>query len=133
MARALDLSLAEYRQWEEAVRPVSFVCLDAAVQSEHDDALSPYESLPDHRQEDPHEGAARRELADMIAAQLQQLPDMQRKVLALYYFEDMRLREIAGIFGLTESRICQIHAQALLNIKARLVRFEPALASLPWN
>jgi RNA polymerase sigma factor FliA len=128
MARALDLSVPEYRHLQEEVRPATFICLDAAVQPEHEDGLSHYESLPDHRQEDPHEGTARHELADMIAEQLQQLPDMQRQVLALYYFEDMRLREIALIFRLTESRICQIHAQALQSIKARLERFDPSLA-----
>ena len=42
---------------------------------------------------------------------------MQRKVLALYYFEDMRLREIAETFGVTESRICQIHSQAIIAIR----------------
>ena len=48
------------------------------------------------------------------------LPEMQRKVLALYYFEDLRLREIAEAFGVTESRICQIHAQAIMAIKSLL-------------
>ena len=65
-------------------------------------------------------GAARRELAEIIADRLQLLPEMQRKVLALYYFEDLRLREIAEAVGLTESRICQIHAQAIIAIKAHL-------------
>jgi RNA polymerase sigma factor FliA len=45
-------------------------------------------------------------------------------VLALYYFEDMRLREIAAVFGLTESRICQIHSQAVLTLKAQLSNLE---------
>jgi RNA polymerase sigma factor for flagellar operon FliA len=45
---------------------------------------------------------------------------MQRKVLALYYFEDLRLREIAEVFGVTESRISQIHAAAILSIKSFL-------------
>ena len=49
---------------------------------------------------------------------------MQRKVLALYYFEDLRLREIADVFGVTESRISQIHAAAILNIRAFLHRHE---------
>jgi RNA polymerase sigma factor for flagellar operon FliA len=48
---------------------------------------------------------------------------MQRKVLALYYFEDMRLREIAEVFGVTESRICQIHSQAILALRNYLQRF----------
>ena len=56
---------------------------------------------------------------------------MQRKVLALYYIEDMHLREIAEVFGLTESRICQIHSQAILAIRAYLQRFESGLAQPP--
>ena len=64
----------------------------------------------------------------MITERLQQLPEMQRKVLALYYFEDMRLREIAEAFGLTESRICQIHAQAIASIKTYLQKFDPYFA-----
>jgi RNA polymerase sigma factor for flagellar operon FliA len=56
---------------------------------------------------------------------LRQLPEMQRKVLALYYFEDLRLREIAEAFGVTESRICQIHSQAILAIKALLKKRDP--------
>jgi RNA polymerase sigma factor for flagellar operon FliA len=49
---------------------------------------------------------------------------MQRKVLALYYAEDMHLREIAEVFGVTESRICQIHAQAIQAIRGYVQRFE---------
>jgi RNA polymerase sigma factor for flagellar operon FliA len=59
-------------------------------------------------------------MAALIAQRIRELPDMQRKVLALYYYEDMRLREIAEAFGLTESRICQIHSQAILSIKSIL-------------
>ena len=55
-----------------------------------------------------------------LFALLDQLPPAQKKVLALYYYEDMRLREIAEVFGLTESRICQIHAQAILALKAQM-------------
>jgi RNA polymerase sigma factor for flagellar operon FliA len=56
---------------------------------------------------------------------------MQRKVLALYYFEDMRLREIAEAYGVTESRICQIHSQAILAIKAFLKQQEANLERTP--
>ena len=56
---------------------------------------------------------------------------MQRKVLSLYYFEDMRLREIAEAFRVTESRICQIHSQAILAIKALLKKEDPEVFSHP--
>ena len=58
---------------------------------------------------------------------------MQRKVLALYYFEDLRLREIAEAFGVTESRICQIHAQAILAIKAMLQKQDPEVFNHPLS
>jgi RNA polymerase sigma factor for flagellar operon FliA len=128
MAAALKITVPEYQQWLEEIRPATFVCLDAAFHNDFEDSLSQYESLADQRQEDPLDGTFRREMAKVIADRLQELPDMQRKVLALYYFEDMRLREIAEAFGLTESRICQIHAQGIMAIKAFLIRFDPDFA-----
>src|SRR6266496_4341339 len=126
MAAGLKISLTEYHQWLEEIRPATFVCLDAAFNHDFDDSVSQYESLPDQRQEDPLDGTFRREMARVIAERLRELPEMQRKVLALYYFEDMRLREIAEAFGLTESRICQIHAQAISSIKNYLQKFDSA-------
>jgi RNA polymerase sigma factor for flagellar operon FliA len=128
MAEAFNISATEYRQWLEEIRPATFLCLDAAFNSEFDDCVSQYESLPDPRQENPLEGTFRREVAGLIVERLKQLPEMQRKVLALYYFEDMRLREIAEAFGLTESRICQIHAQAISAIKSYLQKVDPYFA-----
>ena len=67
---------------------------------------------------------SRSELKELIAQRIRQLPQMQQKVLALYYFEDLRLREIAEAFGLTESRISQIHSQAILAIRSFIERQE---------
>ena len=119
------LSIKEYERWAEEIRPATIINLDADLISETDDALSQYESLADIRAEDPVDGAFRRELGELIAKQLHTLPEMQRKVLALYYFEELRLAEIAAAFDLTESRICQIHAQALQSIKGCLQRCDP--------
>ena len=112
MARALKISEEEYEELLEEVRPVTYVCLDSVQngQGEHGPA---YEFIPDDSQADPDRQTAVRDLARVIEGRLQQLPEMQRKVLALYYFEDLRLREIAEAFGVTESRICQIHAHAI--------------------
>lgn len=117
VARELDLSPADYEDLLEEIKPVTFVCLDAAASALDDDDSTRYESIADGSQPDPVEQTARRELAGVVAERLEQLPEMQRKVLALYYFEDMRLREIAEAFGVTESRICQIHSQAILAIR----------------
>ncbi len=126
VARALDLSPREYEDLLEEIRPATFVCLDSAPgpDGESDSDSSRYESIADESQEDPVEATSRRELSRVIAERISHLPEMQKKVLALYYFEDMRLREIAEVFGVTESRICQIHSQAVLAIRAYVDELE---------
>lgn len=128
VAIEMNLPMAEYQRWLADVRPTTFVCLDAAQSADSDDGATHYEAVADLTAESPEAGVNRRELADLIAARIQQLPEMQRKVLALYYFEDMRLREIAEAFGVTESRICQIHTQAILAIKTHLKHKDAAPA-----
>jgi RNA polymerase sigma factor FliA len=125
MAKALNLSLDDYEELVEEIRPASYVCLDSATNGEGENGSGSYDFIADDSQAEPWEGTARREMATMIENRLQQLPEMQRKVLALYYFEDLRLREIAEAFGVTESRICQIHSQAILAIKALLKKQDP--------
>jgi RNA polymerase sigma factor for flagellar operon FliA len=128
MARALKMSLSDYEQLLEEVRPACFVSLDSAQNVDGEPGAPTHEAITDETQENPVEGVGKRELARLIAERLEQLPEMQRKVLALYYFEDLRLREIAEVFGLTESRICQIHAQAILAIRAYLRTVESPAA-----
>lgn len=122
IARRLGISDDEYDTLQEEIKPATFVCLDAPMSSDNDDSPSHYESLADDNQTSPFDETHRGEVIELIGEKLKQLPDMQRKVLMLYYYEDLRLREIADIFGLTESRICQIHAQAILSIKNYLER-----------
>ena len=124
MATALDITTDEYEELLVEIRPATFVCLDSAPCAEEEGETTRYESIPDHTQENPVESASRHELAGIIAERLEQLPEMQRKVLALYYFEDLRLREIAEVFGVTESRICQIHSQAILSLRSFLKQHE---------
>jgi RNA polymerase sigma factor for flagellar operon FliA len=131
MAEALNLSVTEYDELLNEVRPAAFVCLDSVTSSEDGDAGALYEVIEDTTEEGPREQASQRELKKVIFERLKELPEMQRKVLALYYVEDMHLREIAETFGLTESRICQIHSQAILSIRAYMQRFESGMAQRP--
>lgn len=120
IATELKLPLAEFHHLLDEIRPATFVCLDAAANPDNEDSASRYEALADPSQANPLDEVARQESADQMVELLDRLPPAQKKVLALYYYEDMRLREIAEVFGLTESRICQIHSQAILALKAHL-------------
>jgi len=137
MARALKLSVSEYLQLLNEIRPAAFVCLDALNSSDDSDGGSLYEVISNAAAENPVEQTSKQELKQVIFERLKELPSIQRKVLALYYVEDLHLREIAEAFNLTESRICQIHAQAILTIRAYVQRLEsghvkpPATVSQP--
>ena len=55
----------------------------------------------------------RKEIISLLVERMAQLPELQRKVLAMYYHENMQLSKIAAVFGVTESRIYQIREQAV--------------------
>ena len=55
-------------------------------------------------------------IADTIAL----LPEKERLVVSLYYYEDLNMKEIGGILGITESRVCQIHTKAVARLRSKL-------------
>jgi len=124
MAKALNISEDDYEHLLATIKPATFVCLDSVRSAEQEGEATQHEAVADASQPDPGRTTARREMARIIVGRLKHLPEVQRKVLALYYFEDLRLREIADVFGVTESRISQIHAAAVLNIRAYLGRHD---------
>ena len=124
VARALNISIEEYDELLAEIRPATFICLDAVTCSENGEAGSVSEVVPGPEEEGPLEQTSQHELKEIILNRLKELPEKQRKVLALYYGEDLNLREIAEAMGVTESRICQIHSQAILSIRGYLTKLE---------
>jgi RNA polymerase sigma factor for flagellar operon FliA len=124
MAKEMDMKENDYEALLTEIKPATFVCLDSVRSAEQEGEATQHEAVADASQPDPGTATARREMAKIICERLEHLPDAQRKVLALYYFEDLRLREIADVFGVTESRISQIHAAAVLSIRAYLKKHD---------
>jgi RNA polymerase sigma factor for flagellar operon FliA len=56
----------------------------------------------------------------LLADAINRMPDRERLVLTLYYYEGLTLSEIGEVLGVTESRICQIHTKSILQLRARL-------------
>jgi len=112
-------SKEEFRNFIEILNlrsPVSFE--DLFVNQEDSDGFEC--PVADETEEDPLSSVIRREDSQLLREAVDRLPEIIRKVLALYYFEDLKLREIAEIFKVTESRISQIHTQGLVALKEKL-------------
>jgi RNA polymerase sigma factor for flagellar operon FliA len=97
----------------EEVRPVKFISLDGVDEQSEVEEQSLHEIIPDDSCVAPLDALERKEVLALLAQRMEQLPAVPKKVLAMYYYENMRLSEIATCFGLTESRICQIHTQTV--------------------
>ena len=118
----LDLTPAEYEKWLDESRPVSFVSLDHHMEGEESEGGSLHELVPDDNDVTGRENLEQAELLQLLSKRMAELPDIPRKILTMYYHENMRLAEIAAVFGLTESRICQIHSQTILGLRSYLGR-----------
>jgi RNA polymerase sigma factor for flagellar operon FliA len=101
-------------------RPLKFVSFDGVDELADIEDQSLHEIVPDDSCIPPLDVLERKEILTLLAHRLSQMPEVQKKVLAMYYYENMRLSEIAGLFGLTESRICQIHTQAVASLRTYL-------------
>ncbi len=88
--------------------------LDLVKEKEVEDWLSSPKSS------NPFEALLGKELRERILKELENLPELERQVLSLYYLENLNLKEIAEIMGVTESRVSQIHTQAKLRLKRRI-------------
>ena len=119
---ALGLSHKEYAKWLEEVRPVTFIALDQHAEGEESEGASLHELLADESDKTGRDSLEKTELLQLLTQRMADLPDIPRKILAMYYFENMRLAEIAEVFDLTESRICQIHSQTILGLRSFLGR-----------
>ena len=116
MAKLLKMSEKEIRQLKEQGKAISFVPLDISP-DDNEDGGSLVDVLDDANQPDARDQLEKQELIELLRVRLDKLPEMPKKVLAMYYLKGMRLAEIAESVGLTESRICQIHAQAITDLR----------------
>jgi RNA polymerase sigma factor for flagellar operon FliA len=126
-AAAMDISPDEYDELVGEIRPAQFVQLDSTVHGEDEMLLA--EVIAHPAQADPVEQVSTLELKEVVLEILKQLPVAQRKVLSLYYIEGLLLQEIAAAMGVTESRVSQIHTQALTAVRAHVRRYENGMVT----
>ncbi|MDX2111962.1 MAG: FliA/WhiG family RNA polymerase sigma factor [Verrucomicrobiota bacterium] len=121
LAAAMNLSLTEYERWVDETRAVYFVSYSGDG-GYGEEGCTMEDAMVDEAAPRPSEKLERADLSELFLKKIQHLPDIQGKVMTMYYLEDMRLAEIAEIFSLTESRICQIHAQAIMTLRSAMRR-----------
>jgi RNA polymerase sigma factor for flagellar operon FliA len=117
IATQLGIGLAEYHEWLVEVSGLNIASLEYAANDQSRDLLH---TLPDTEESLPSTLLERSELQRLLAQGIDQIPEIERTILSLYYHEELTLREIAEVVKLHESRISQLKSQAILRLRGRL-------------
>lgn len=126
VARKLGLSLEEFYRLIDSVKGTSVFDISAvrrkAFADGEEDILT---IIPDGGKNDPFAAIDLAQMREIIAEAIDELPEKERLVISLYYYEDLTMREIGEIMGYTESRVSQIHTKATLRLGAVLKEHLP--------
>ena len=124
MAVKLDLTVEEFRNALLDIANSSVLALDDLWTFADPDGgggqISVLDTIQDPGAASPEDEAQTAELKDRLADAIESLPERERLVVALYYYESLTLREIGEVLGVTESRVSQLHTKAILRLKSRL-------------
>lgn len=123
VAKALSISVDEYHDLINQVRPVSLLSIDEAQTFSSTDKKSILNLLEGTKLNNPYTQLNLKTVKTYITAAIEELPERQRLVLSLYYYEDLNLKEIGKVLRVTESRVSQLHAQAVTRLRNKLQTF----------
>jgi RNA polymerase sigma factor for flagellar operon FliA len=122
VAEEMGISLDELNHIYTQLSTVSLVALDElmTVDSDKGDRLSLVDTLEDTKTAGPMEAFESEEMRSILTGAINRLPEREKMVVTLYYFEQLTLAQIGEIMGVTESRICQMHTKAVLALRGKI-------------
>lgn len=116
----MNISMSEYFNLLKEVSAVSLISLDNVIYNDEGGKGELHEVIEDKEEKEPDEAINKEELKEMIIRAIDDLPETERLVIALYYYEELTLKEIGQVLQLSESRISQIHTKTILSLRGKL-------------
>jgi RNA polymerase sigma factor FliA len=122
IAKKLSMSGEELEDSLTDISRSSIAALDElwTVSGSGGDQIALIDTIEDETEPDPQAALSQTEVKEAIADAIARLPEREKLVVTLYYYEDLTLREIGEVLGVTESRVSQLHTKAVLRLKSRL-------------
>ena len=121
IAAHIGITPEEFQDSLTQISRSSVAALDElwTISSSGGDTVSLIDTLQDPHADDPSLEMSRTEVREALAGAIGKLPDREKTVITLYYYEELTLREIGEVLGVTESRVSQLHTKAILRLKAK--------------
>ncbi len=120
MCVELKINQEEFHDLLNKAKSVSLLNIDDSSTFNRSDKKSLSNVMEDAKAINPFVAASHKDMKEKIKEGIKSLPEKQRLVLSLYYFEDLNLKEIGQVLNVTESRVSQLHTQAILKLKGKL-------------
>ena len=121
IAAELGISVDEYGSWQSQVSMSGIISLDDYLEQGSDLVADKSGSkLGISGFEQPEEAVEKEELKESLAVAIEGLTEKEQKVIALYYYEELTLKEISRVLSVSESRVSQLHTKALTKLKEKL-------------
>jgi RNA polymerase sigma factor for flagellar operon FliA len=118
LAESLGMPLGEYQKMLQEARGYQLVYFEDFTDGDDDDYLDRHSVGTEDL--DPLARLLDKNMRDVLVRAIGDLPDREKTVMGLYYEEDLNLREIGEILGVSESRVCQLHSQAIARLRSRI-------------
>lgn len=119
VAEALQISLDEYNTLLKEVNVSTLISIDENVYQ--------FESVKDHNAQIPERCVEEKEIKDTLAKLIDELPEREKKVIFLYYYEELTLKEISRVLEVSESRVSQLHTKAVSRLRANMLKYHLSL------
>jgi len=122
IAKKLDVSQEDLQDSLLEISRTSIAALDElwTVSGSGGDQVALIDTIEDTQGPQPQLALAQTEMREALGDAISRLPEREKLVVTLYYYEELTLREIGEVLGVTESRVSQLHTKAILRLKARL-------------
>src|SRR6202163_1556201 len=127
ISKKVGISVSELEDSLTEISRSSIAALDElwTVSSSGGDQIALIDTIEDADAPDPQSSLSATEMREAIGEAIARLPEREKLVVTLYYYEELTLREIGEVLGVTESRVSQLHTKAILRLKARLAGSPP--------
>jgi len=128
IATGMAMDVKEFQQMMLKISGTSMLSLhDIWYTGEDNDKISIAESIESPGSLNPDTIVEKEEIKRVIVDAIKELPEKEKKVLVLYYYEDLTLKEIGEVLAVTESRVSQLHTKAVMRLRAKLTSFKRGL------
>ncbi|MCR5651924.1 MAG: FliA/WhiG family RNA polymerase sigma factor [Lachnospiraceae bacterium] len=128
IAKKLGLSDEEFAEWQSQMAVTNVVSLNEFNENSSDEGSSERETIASN-DPGPEDIIEQDELRKMLADSLELLTEKERKVILLYYYEELTLKEVSNVLEVSESRVSQLHIKALAKMKKKLGKYMGYLTS----